>query len=85
MDKIERDFVEWLHDGCVRDGPQTDLRPIPTQECACGSRWFRLLAWFDDNEIGGYLTDMECASCGTLYGTPVPPDAEIADVVYESE
>ena len=83
QDNNDHEFVELLHRNCTVNINPVDMRPIQTHECACGSSWFRILAWFDDNEVAGYLTDMECAYCGTLYRAPYPADAETADAEWD--
>lgn len=48
--------------------PGSDLLFMgPMTECVCGNSVFHALIWFaDDRTIGGYFTEMVCASCGAL-------------------
>ena len=66
--------------------PITDLRPDYTSAmdvrgeattvCPCGCEIWNLKVVFDeDNQIGLYFRDMECAQCGTLATAPIPRDA----------
>lgn len=57
-----------------------DIRGEPTRVCPCGSGLWNLKVVFDeDNEIGMYFLDMECAECGTLATAPTPADMEEDD------
>jgi hypothetical protein len=48
-----------------------DIRGEPTKVCPCGSELWRVLViWDDDNTIGTYFLDMECAVCGTQATAP---------------
>ena len=51
-----------------------DLRGEPTHVCACGSMLWNVQVMFDDYEIGMYLTEMECADCGSLAIAPTLVD-----------
>ena len=42
--------------------------------CACGSMLWNVQVMFDDYEIGMYLTEMECADCGSLATAPTLVD-----------
>lgn len=49
-----------------------DIRGEPTRVCVCGCFVWNLKVVFDeDNTIGMYFRDMECASCGTQATAPI--------------
>ena len=49
-----------------------DIRGNPTTVCVCGSFvWNLKVAFAEDNIIGMYFLDMECADCGTQATAPV--------------
>jgi len=49
-----------------------DIRGNPTTVCVCGSFvWNLKVAFAEDNTIGMYFLDMECADCGTQATAPV--------------
>ena len=48
-----------------------DIRGEPTRVCVCGCFIWNLKVSFDeDNTIGSYFLDMECADCGTQATAP---------------
>ena len=49
-----------------------DIRGEPTRVCVCGCFVWNLKVTFDeDNTIGMYFRDMECAACGTQATAPI--------------
>lgn len=54
----------------------TDYRGIPTMTCPCGCDWLLMCAMFDPDtrEVGMYILDGLCASCGSLVSLPTPID-----------
>jgi hypothetical protein len=49
-----------------------DIRGEPTRVCVCGCFVWNLKVTFDeDNTIGMYFRDMECADCGTQATAPI--------------
>ena len=49
-----------------------DIRGEPTRVCVCGCFIWNLKVSFDeDNTIGSYFLDMECADCGTQATAPI--------------
>ena len=49
-----------------------DIRGEPTSVCVCGCFVWNLKVVFDeDNTIGMYFRDMECATCGTQATAPI--------------
>jgi hypothetical protein len=54
-----------------------DLRGTPTHVCICGCIVWNVKVIFEDDEIGSYFLDMECANCGSLATAPTPIDKEI--------
>ena len=48
-----------------------DIRGNPTTVCICGSFvWNLKVVFSEDNTIGMYFLDMECADCGTQATAP---------------
>ncbi len=49
-----------------------DIRGNPTTVCICGSFvWNLKVVFAEDNTIGMYFLDMECADCGTQATAPI--------------
>lgn len=55
--------------------PRIDTRGIPVHECFnCGSTLLKIVAYFEDYDIAGWLMDAECANCGAPLTAPCPVD-----------
>ena len=79
---------KWRHRGEPANHPFKNVHPsgidwrgLPTPECMCGNRMFYAVVWFDDDrEVGGYVLDGLCTSCGALTTLPTPIDFDMLEV-----
>ena len=67
----------------IRDLPvdysqSIDFGDLISHECPlCGSNMLKVIVWFQDNVVSGYMTDAECLGCGSRFHAPTEDPREL--------